>query len=92
VLLWRVSPLPSVWGMGWVGLEAVGCQRICVVRVGAGPGRESPAPWAAPSHSAVSIVVGVSRGYSGSSKDGKLAMICWVSRETVMTWPMRRRM
>ena len=28
----------------------------------------------------------------GRFREGKAAMICWVSSETVMTWPMRRRM
>src|SRR5665213_681992 len=30
--------------------------------------------------------------YSPSLSEGRDAMIFWVSRETVMTWPMRRRM
>jgi len=30
--------------------------------------------------------------YSLRFREGKEAMICLVSRETVMTWPMRRRM
>jgi len=30
--------------------------------------------------------------YAGKLRDGSVAMIFWVSRETVMTWPMRRRM
>jgi hypothetical protein len=29
---------------------------------------------------------------AGKSREGRVAMIFWVSRETVMTWPMRRRM
>jgi hypothetical protein len=29
---------------------------------------------------------------AGRLREGRVAMIFWVSRETVMTWPMRRRM
>ena len=34
----------------------------------------------------------VSSDQVGKLREGRVAMICWVSRETVMTWPMRRRM